>query len=353
MKSFILTAALAAAGLGAAHAQGYTLLGTAPASENGKTVYMTDYELESQTKNPVEARVDSAVIKEGKFTFKRSDKGIRRLEFARYYTNFIAEPGTIKVDISNPKLVGGTPLNDSLAAMMSRMKKTEEESDKLWSDSTLTRAEKMVRGKALGDRYRAEVAASVRANKDNIFGANALWSVSYELPAEQYMELYEMAGPVVQNFKPLQNIKKFKEALLATAPGKMFLDFEGTDSTGRAVKLSDYVGKGKYVLVDFWASWCGPCREETPVVAKAYEKYKDKGLEVLGLFVWDKPQRLGKAAKELHITWPQLIDSKDVVRDMYGVQGIPHIMLFGPDGTILARDLRGERIEQEIAKHIK
>ena len=106
------------------------------------------------------------------------------------------------------------------------------------------------------------------------------------------------------------------------------------------------------MLVDFWASWCGPCRQETPVVAKAYEKYKDKGLEVLGLFVWDKAKNLGKAVKDLNITWPQIIDSNDVVRDLYGVQGIPHIILIGPDGTILARDLRGDAIEIEIAKHI-
>ena len=89
------------------------------------------------------------------------------------------------------------------------------------------------------------------------------------------------------------------------------------------------------------------------MVAQAYEKYKGKGLEVLGLFVWDTPENLGKAVKDLHITWPQIIDSNNTVRDLYGVTGIPHIMLIGPDGTILARDLRGERIEQEIARHIQ
>lgn len=345
MKSFILAAALAAAGLGEAHAQGYTLRGTAPASENGKTVYMTDY---GQNNAPI----DSAVVKDGKFTFMRTDKGIRRLEFARYYTNIIAEPGTITVDISDPKLVGGTPLNDSLAAMTERQQKLYTAQDEIWHDSTLTRAEKMKRGMALGKEYTKQAVASYRANKDNFFGVNAFWDISLNMEPEQYLALYREGGDAVRGFGPLKNIKKFKEALLATAPGKMFLDFEGTDSTGRAVKLSDYVGKGKYVLVDFWASWCGPCRQETPVVAKAYEKYKDKGLEMLGLFVWDKPRNLTKAVKDLQITWPQIIDSKDAVRDMYGVQGIPHIMLFGPDGTILARDLRDDDIETEIARHI-
>ncbi|WP_298062550.1 TlpA disulfide reductase family protein [uncultured Rikenella sp.] len=88
-------------------------------------------------------------------------------------------------------------------------------------------------------------------------------------------------------------------------------------------------------------------------MAKAYEKYKDKGQEVLGLFVWDQLKNLGKAVKDLKITWPQLIDSNGVACGLYGVSGIPHIILFGPDGTIIARSLRGERIEQEIAEHIR
>lgn len=346
MKSLILTAAMVATSFGAAHAQSYTIRGTAPESENGKTVYMTEYDRNQ--------KVDSAVVKEGRFTFTRSDKGIRRLDLGRkLYTNLIAEPGTITVDISNPKLVGGTPLNDSLAAQNDRREKHFEAQEKLWADSTLTRAEKMERGMARGEKYRARMIASYKANKDNFFGVFALWDIAYELPAERYLALFNEGGEVVRGFGPLKRMAKSKEALLATAEGKPFVDFEGTDSTGRAVKLSDYAGRGKYVLVDFWASWCGPCRAETPVIAKAYEKYKDKGLEVLGLFVWDQPKNLGKAVKDLKITWPQLIDSNGVVQDIYGVQGIPHIMLIGPDGTILARELRGERIEQKIAEYIR
>lgn len=344
-KALILTAALAITGLGAANAQSYTIRGTAPTSENGKTVYMTEYE---QNKT-----LDSAVVKDGKFTFNRNDKGFRRLDLGRSYANFIAEPGTITVDISNPKLVGGTPLNDSVAMQMDRQQKLYEEADKMLADSTLTMDEKRERGTAAMAQYKNAVLASYKANKNNLFGAVALWDISYNMGPDEYIALYKEGGEAVRDFGPLMKIKKSKEAVAATGAGKPFVDFEGVDSTGRAVKLSDYVGKGKYVLVDFWASWCGPCRQETPVVAKAYEKYKDKGLDVLGLFVWDREKNLGKAVKELNITWPQLIDSNDVVRDMYGVQGIPHIMLIGPDGTILARGLRGDGIEQEIAKHIQ
>lgn len=346
LKTLLLTASAATIGLGAAHAQSYTIRGTAPASENGKTVYMTESEQNQ--------KVDSAVVKEGKFTFSGSGSaGLRGLSLGRLRAVFIAEPGTITVDISDPKRVGGTPLNDSLAVLVDRMQKHFEAQDKLWADSTLAQAEKMERGKARGEQYTAKVIASYKANKDNAFGANALWEVSYGMPAEEYLACYNEGGPAVRDFYPLKMTTKFKTAQMATAAGKHFADFEGTDSMGRAVKLSEYAGRGKYVLVDFWASWCGPCRTETPVIAEVYKKYKDKGLEVLGLFVWDKPQNLGKAVKDLHITWPQLIDSNDTVRDLYGVQGIPHILLIGPDGTILARELRGQAIGDEIAKHIR
>ena len=345
MKTLILTAATALLGTGSVWAQSYTVQGTVPVSENGKTVYMSEYE-----HNTI---LDSAVVRDGKFTFTRTDRGLCRLDMGRYYASFIAEPGTITTDLNDPKLVGGTPLNDSLSGFIDRMQKFYEALDKLWADSTLTREEKQRQGKLYSEQYTSRTIATYRANRNNFMGAYALMNIAYDLEPERYIALYNEGGETVRNYGPLKDYRKAKESELMTSPGKPFVDFEGTDTTGRAVKLSDYVGRGKYVLVDFWASWCGPCRQETPVVARAYEKYKDKGLEVVGLFVWDKPKNLAPAMSDLKITWPQIIDSNDTVRELYGVNGIPHIMLIGPDGTILARDLRGERIEQEIARHIQ
>ena len=97
-------------------------------------------------------------------------------------------------------------------------------------------------------------------------------------------------------------------------------------------------------------SWCGPCRSESPHIAELYNTYKDKGLTVLGVAVWDKPENTKKAIKELNIDWPQIIDTGMTPMDLYGVKGIPFILLFGPDGTIIARDLRGEGMKNKVAE---
>ncbi len=140
-----------------------------------------------------------------------------------------------------------------------------------------------------------------------------------------------------------------KAAQEATAEGKMFVDFE-SEYDGKVQKLSDYVGKGKYVLVDFWASWCGPCRQEIPNIIDVYKKYKGDKFDVIGVAVGDEPADTKQAIAEDNIPYNQILNTGDVAATVYGIRGIPHIILFGPDGTILARGLRGEMIEDAVKK---
>lgn len=133
-----------------------------------------------------------------------------------------------------------------------------------------------------------------------------------------------------------------------TAEGVPFTDFKGEGLDGSELHLSDFVGRGKYVLADMWASWCGPCKSEIPYLAELYNTYKDKGLVVLGIATWDSPENIKKAVTGLNITWPQLIDTGNAATEKYGVKGIPHIILFAPDGTIVARKLRGEVMKARV-----
>ena len=129
----------------------------------------------------------------------------------------------------------------------------------------------------------------------------------------------------------------------------MFKDF-AVEYEGKTSRLSDYVGKGQYVLVDFWASWCGSCRKEIPNLIAAYNKHKGQGLQVLGIAAWDKPEATLKAIEEEKVPYPQIINSQQIATDLYGITGIPEIILFAPDGKILRRGLRGPIIEKALAE---
>ena len=129
-----------------------------------------------------------------------------------------------------------------------------------------------------------------------------------------------------------------------------YTDFTAVTPEGEELSLSQLVGKTDFVLVDFWASWCGPCRAEIPNLIKVYEQYKEKGLVVLGVAVNDKPEDTLKAIEKDKITYPQILNSQNIAAETYDFNSIPTIYLFGPDGRVVAHDLRGKDINNKLAE---
>ena len=144
-----------------------------------------------------------------------------------------------------------------------------------------------------------------------------------------------------------------REAATKAFIGQQFTDLEMADADGNMHKLSEYVGNGRWLFVDMWASWCGPCRGEMPNVVAAYEKFHDKGFDIVGMSLDNKKEPWLKAVEDLKMPWTQLSDLKgwqSIVTEVYKVWSIPDNLLIDPQGKIVARGLRGEGLHAKLAE---
>ena len=147
-----------------------------------------------------------------------------------------------------------------------------------------------------------------------------------------------------------------REAATKAFIGQQFTDLEMADADGNMHKLSEYVGNGRWLFVDMWASWCGPCRGEMPNVVAAYEKFHDKGFDIVGLSLDNKKEPWLKAVEDLKMPWTQLSDLKgwqSIVTEVYKVWSIPDNLLIDPQGKIVARGLYEEGLEAKLAEVLK
>ena len=296
-----------------------------------------------------------------------------------YSVNFIADGTPLDVVLDeNPTVKSKYPkvsvqerLNAFTASDVASGEAFNAERQRIMADTLLTDEQKQAAFMQYYETFMREYSAknvqAVQENSDNFIALYALQNLRGECEDEQMAALVEGLVPALQEHRFVKSLKDAIDARLSTAPGNMFKDFTVNTVVGQTrsippkpkyaeVKLSDYVGKGKYILLDFWAPWCGPCRREMPNIKTVYEKYADKGFDVVSIAVWERqPVEVTiNTAADLGMTWNQINNAGSEPAALYGVEAIPHLILFGPDGTILKRGFHGlEGIESAVSEYLK
>lgn len=317
---------------------------------------------------------DSTVVNNKSFTFKgtfttkvrgylsRNDNPRFALDLSDSFYIYI-DSGQISLkspDTLNNSVISGTPLNDDYAQLNNSLKPVAEKRKKLKDPNKLSAEElkdtafvNLVKANAV-DIYYEAFPIQFKFINEHPNSYVSLLTLAEMARSNKYMpEVERSFAKLSTTLKKMPEAKKIASSIVESkkiSEGMMAKDFTQNDVNGDAVKLSSY--QNKYVLVDFWASWCSPCREENPNVLAVYEKYKAKNFVVLSVSIDTDKNKWINAIKEDRLPWVQVSDLKkeNEAAKLYGVTTIPANLLIDPSGKVIAKDLKGKELREKLAE---
>jgi peroxiredoxin len=342
----------------------YTITGKIAGLDTG-WIYLFNRQVEPR-------KFDSVRINHGDFTFTgKADSpqycllGIPNAEHEKEYRlGFFVENGHINItgskDSVEKAVITGSATEDEYKSFLAGRKSLDDEEiglEKLY-DSVEKKDDKMMLDslqkifKLHSIKEKDYVKAFAKNHSASVISAFEVYQqFSYNPDAAELDDIYNNFAISIQHSYFGKKIKDVLDIAKKTAIGNPAPDFMQNDVSGKSVSLASF--KGKYVLVDFWASWCGPCRAENPNVLKAYSKFHPKGFNILGVSLDDQKDKWEQAIKNDKLVWTQVSDLqgwKNSAAVMYGVQGIPMNFLIDKDGKIVGKGLRGDDLEKKLAE---
>jgi peroxiredoxin len=316
-------------------------------------------------------KTDSVKVVDGKFTWKGNLAEPQHMSLVlpnKFYV-FYAQSGKISItgisDSTETYVVTGSRIEDERVALEKSIKDLTDQERPLYHKYIIEphgRASKEEQTK-LGDTLEEKLAPiqeeiNKRVDQYIMSHPSSFYSIelvaqraAYETDYARLEKAYDMLDESAKQTAAGKTLTNRMNVMKRSTVGIQMMDFTQNDTSGLPVRFADF--KGKYVLVDFWASWCGPCRAENPNVLKAYNEYKDKNFTVIGISLDDKANNWKKAIRDDHMPWAELSDLKgwkNEVSTYYGVQGIPSNLLVDPSGKIIVKDLRGEALHKKLSE---
>jgi len=320
-----------------------------------------------QSPDYTSAAIDSAIIEDGQFKLKGN------VDSADWYMLVIKDPqgnpmimkdfyveGKLTVNLSDKQLrITGGSVNDAYQAFEDQYVKLTKDVVKL-NNQLRADPNNPVLQKSFSDAYqqfeakfRELAIKTIKANIKNPLGVHLLKSTAASLQDADIESILLLGDKNFYKDPFVQALQNQLNQAKKVAIGQPYVDMAMFSAQGDTVTLSNYVANGKYVLIDFWASWCGPCMKELPNLLACYAKFHKQGFDVVGVSLDEQAAEWKKAIQQHKLPWPQLSDLagwKSTAVALYAFSSIPHTVLVDPNGIIIENDLRGPALEKKLSE---